>query len=531
MRYIDINSFTMLGIGGKGSFYIAKYLLLLGKELIGYDLKSSERTLELEKLGAKITYSNPSVKERFNTQGYIYSNDLPQKLQEDINLSNKEIPSFEVGELYHKMVDDYESSKLTTEQEKAFKESNIAPLYKIDRSKMKYIGVTGTDGKTTTCTMIYHILLESGFKPALITTVSAKIGSEDIDTGFHTTTPSSQELYFLIKKAELANCTHLILETTSHGLIQGRIMGLKFDAVGYTNITEEHLDYHKTWENLAYAKSLLIRNHSRIDTKVVLNKDDSRSFGYLKDLHRYISYSTNDSQADYVGTEIVEDTDNISFSVVMGNESVKVSIPILGVYNVSNFLAACSIVNSLEQISIEEIPNYIKNFKTIRGRMEVIQTYPFTVIVDYAHTPNALINALKTVQSIPHTSIIHVFGSAGQRDFYKRPVMGKISNENCDITILTAEDPRLESLKDINDQIETGWKEGNNTKGTLIRFDDDQKNVKVREDAIQKALDIAKKEDVIIITGKAHEMSLCFGQEEYPWNDIEQVKKLLNIKI
>jgi UDP-N-acetylmuramoyl-L-alanyl-D-glutamate--2,6-diaminopimelate ligase len=528
MEYRNLNSFTILGIGGKGAYYIAKYLLLLGKSIIGYDLKSNERTLELEKLGAKITYSNPDLNSRFTTEGYIYSNDLPPKLQNSIHSSNSGLPALEVGEMYHKIVDDYEDNGLTGDEVRAFKQSNIAPLYDIDTDKMKYIAVTGTDGKTTTCTMIYHLLKKNGFKPALVTTVSAKIGEDDIDTGFHTTTPSSQEVYALIKKAEDASCTHMILETTSHGLLQGRIMGLKFDAVGYTNITEEHLDYHKSWENLAFAKSLLIRKHTKLESKVVLNTDDSRSFGYLKDLHRYLSYSTTDNSADYLADKIEESDHDIQFTLSNKKNSVKVTIPILGRYNVSNFLAACGVVNSLENMSLEKISEGIRDFETIRGRMEVIQTAPFTVIVDYAHTPNALENVLKSVKKLTSGKIINVFGSAGQRDFYKRPIMGKISNENSDITILTAEDPRLESLAEINDQIESGWKEGNNKEGQLIRFDDISNNVAVRRDAIQKALDIARDGDLVIITGKAHEMSLCFSQTEYPWNDIDEVKKLLN---
>jgi UDP-N-acetylmuramoyl-L-alanyl-D-glutamate--2,6-diaminopimelate ligase len=528
MSYRDYKSFTILGIGGKGAYYVTKYLLLLGKRVIGYDLKSNERTVELEKLGAKITYSNPELDSSFTTDAYIYSNDLPQKLQSSIHESNSKLPALEVGEIYHKIVESYEDKDLSEEEVKAFKESNIGPLYDIDPGNMKFIAVTGTDGKTTTCTMVYHLLVKNGFKPALITTVSAKIGDEDIDTGFHTTTPSSQEVYELIKKAQQANCTHMILETTSHGLSQGRIMGLKFDAVGYTNITEEHLDYHKTWENLAYVKSLLIRKHSNLETIVVLNADDSRSFGYLKDLHRYISYSTTDTSADYFAKDIVEGRSELKFSLSDKKSGVEVTIPILGSYNISNFLAACSIVSKLEGIGLEEIAKDIQDFKTIEGRMEVIQTTPFTVIVDYAHTPNALKNALMSVQSLTRGSIIHIFGCAGQRDFYKRPVMGKISNEYSDVTILAAEDPRLEVLSEINDQIESGWKEGKNKEGQLIRFDDVSNNVKNRRDAIQKGLDIAKEGDVVIITGKAHENSLCFSQTEYPWNDIDETEKILH---
>jgi UDP-N-acetylmuramoyl-L-alanyl-D-glutamate--2,6-diaminopimelate ligase len=180
-----------------------------------------------------------------------------------------------------------------------------------------------------------------------------------------------------------------------------------------------------------------------------------------------------------------------------------------------------------ESIEIKDIVNSIKNFKTVKGRMQLIQSEPFKVFIDFAHTPNATLEALKSVRSITNGRVIHVFGCAGLRDASKRYKMGKISNELADISILTAEDPRTESLKDINDEIERGWREGKK-KSELIRFDYDDKDVEVRKDAIKKALEIAQKDDTVIITGKAHEQSLCFGDIEYEWNDIEETEKLLS---
>lgn len=528
MGYRDMNSYTILGIGGKGAYFVAKYLRLIGKQVYGYDLKQSEKTEELQSLGCLITYSNPNEGEHLNTDSYIYSNDLPQSLQKRIKNENIHIQGYEVGEIYHMILDDYESGVLSNEEIRAFVKSGIAPLYEIDCSKMKYIGITGTDGKTTSCTMVYHMLKEAGFKPALVTTVSAKIGDMNIDTGFHTTTPSSQEIYDLILKAEESGCTHMILETTSHGLAQGRIMGLKFDAIGYTNITEEHLDYHKTWENLLDAKSLLIKKHTKENAIVVLNMDDERAYERLDSIHEHISYSKI-YDTDYYAQDIKEDEYGLHFKFKHIDASVDTEIPILGEYNISNFLLASSIVSELENISLESISKSISSFSTIEGRMQIIQKEPFMVIVDYAHTPNALENVLKSVRGYTNGKVINVFGTAGHRDFYKRPLMGKISNELADITILTAEDPRLESLKDINDQIEKGWREGSNSNGELIRYDDDQHNVEVRREAIKKGVELATEGDLVIITGKAHERSLCFGQVEYDWNDIDEVKKILNL--
>jgi len=529
MNYINIKQVSILGIGGKGAYYVAKFLLLIGVNVIGYDIKKTQKTLELSRLGAKINYRNPFQGEHLEGDFFLYSNDLPQKIQKAIKGDNQDMQSIEIGHFYHQITDEYESGLMNDKVKEAFIKSEIAPLYQIDQSKMRYLAVTGTDGKTSTCSMIYHILKSAGYKPALITTVSCIIDDKEIDTGFlHTTTPSSQEIAKIIKIAEDAECTHMIIESTSHGLEQGRLAGLKFQEVGYTNITSEHLDYHKTWNNYCHAKSLLISKHLIADGMAILNKDDS-SFEILSKIApKYKTYSKT-GKADLACNNINEDENGLSFSLQCESKQCKVSLPILGEYNVSNFMCAVLLCQQ-EGISVEDCIKSIADFKTVKGRMEVLQKYPFEVIVDYAHTPNALFEVLNSIKKNRNAGrIINIFGCAGHRDFYKRSMMGKISNELADITILTAEDPRLENLKEINDQIELGWHKGSNNEGKLIRFDDISNNVVNRRDAIKKGLELAKEGDTVIITGKAHEKSLCFGQTEYPWNDIEETKLLLSI--
>jgi UDP-N-acetylmuramoyl-L-alanyl-D-glutamate--2,6-diaminopimelate ligase len=529
MNYSEIKKVSILGIGGKGSYYVAKFLALVGVEIIGYDIKKSEKTEELETLGVHINYRNPDVGERLDGDFFLYSNDLPQKIQEVIKQDNQGLESIEIGHFYHQITDDYESGLMNDNEKMAFVKSEIAPLYLVDQTKMKYMAVTGTDGKTSTCTMIYHILKNAGFKPALITTVACIINDEEIDTGFlHTTTPSSQEVAHIIKIAEDAKCTHIIIESTSHGLEQGRLAGLKFEEVGYTNITSEHLDYHKTWENYCHAKSLLISKHLKTSGMVILNKDD-KSFEVLSNIaSKYQTYSRI-ADADLVCINLNEDEKGLMFTLQAKDQRYEVKLPILGEYNTSNFMCAVLLCQQ-EGISIEDSIKSIANFETVKGRMQILQKQPFEVIVDYAHTPNALFEVLSSIKKHKQRGrIINVFGVAGHRDFYKRPMMGKISNELADITILTAEDPRLESLKEINDQIESGWNEGNNKDAELIRFDDVSNNVANRRDAIKKGLELAKEGDTVVITGKAHEKSLCFGQTEYPWSDIEETQKLLSI--
>lgn len=523
MKYSETKKTTILGIGGEGAYYLAKFLFLLGVQVEGFDMKESERTKELEGLGAKINYRNPE-EEVFDTDFYIFSSNIPSNILEKVFRANPKLEKYEVGEFYHKLVKDYENNLLNEKEKDAFLKSDIAPLFNIDLCKMRYISVTGTDGKTTTSTMVYHMLKENGFKPALITTVAAYIGNEQIDTGFHTTTPTAQNMFELIKKAEKNKCTHIIIESTSHGLEQGRLAGIKFDNVGYTNITTEHLDYHKTRERYFEAKALLITDHLKEDGSVILNMDDE-SFVKLKKITKdYTSYSI-EKEADFYATDILEHEDSIFLKV----NGLECTLPLIGLFNVSNFLCALSIC-SKEGIPLEDLLSSIASLQPVVGRMEVLQQKPFVVIVDFAHTSNSTLNALKSAKKLVKDGgrLIHVFGCAGQRDSGKRYEMGKTSNEYADITILTAEDPRFESLKNINDEIERGWRDGGNKETTIFRFDDDTVNVKVRRDAIRKAFDLAQENDVIIITGKSHESSLCFGNVEYDWNDIDEVTDLVN---
>lgn len=513
---------TVLGIGGEGAYYLTKFLVALGVQVEGFDVKEGERTKELEDLGVKINYRNPE-EEVFDTDFYIFSSNIPSAILDKVTKANPTLPKFEVGEFYHKLVKEYENNLLNEKEKEAFLKSNIAPLFNIDLEKMRYISVTGTDGKTTTSTMIYHMLKKNGFKPALITTVAAYIGDEQIDTGFHTTTPTAQNLFELIKKAEENECTHIIIESTSHGLEQGRLAGIKFDNVGYTNITMEHLDYHKTLERYFQSKALLITEHLKENGKVTLNADDD-SFEKLKNMTKeYSSYSIS-KEADFYGLDIVEYEDNMTLKV----NGLECTLPLIGLFNVSNFLCALSICSN-EGVALEDLLKSIATFQPVVGRMEVLQQKPFVVIVDFAHTSNSTLNALKAAKKLVKdgSRLIHVFGCAGQRDPGKRFNMGKTSNEYADISILTAEDPRFESLKDINDEIERGWREGGNKEAEIFRFDDDTINIQVRRDAILKAFELAKENDVIIITGKSHESSLCFGNVEYDWNDIDEVRKLI----
>jgi UDP-N-acetylmuramate-alanine ligase len=268
-----------LGIGGGAIYYIAQIFHFLGAEIIGYDISKNERTKELENLGIHINYKNKTTFPK-ETDLIIYTNALSDNLINKIIKKNTKPLILEAGQFSKLLLNKIERNNLTNIEKIAVEKANFAPLFNYDLGKTKVIGVTGTDGKTTTSTMIYHMLKSLGYNPGLISTVSAKINNKDIDTGLHTTTPSAQELQKILQIMKDKKCTHIVLETTSHALDTGRVAGLKFDIAVYTNITNEHLDYHKTWLNYAKTKAKLLQSLNK-NGKVLLNKDDQKSYKFL----------------------------------------------------------------------------------------------------------------------------------------------------------------------------------------------------------------------------------------------------------
>lgn len=367
--------------------------------------------------------------------------------------------------------------------------------------KLKVIGVTGTDGKTTTSSLIYHILTTAGFKASLITSVSAKIGDKEYDTGFHVTTPDPKAVQKFIKKAVSVGSEYLVLETTSHALDQNRVFGCNYLMAVITNVTHEHLDYHKTYENYVKTKAKLFKKVKYS----VINIDD-KSYDYLKKVAsgQIITYGLNRGNYN------------------LRNFKFETRLP--GTYNKYNCLAAISAAKSL-RIDDSTIKKALSSFKPVLGRMDEVKNNQsasrrIKIIIDFAHTPNALEVALKTAKGMIKNNgkLISVFGSAGLRDQTKRPLMGKAASASADVIILTAEDPRTERLNDIINQIAQGIKE---TKVKLYKIPNRQEAINF---AIQKA---ARPGDVIMFTGKGHEKSMCFGNTEYPWSDYEAVQKAL----
>lgn len=365
--------------------------------------------------------------------------------------------------------------------------------------KLKIIGVTGTDGKTTTANLIYWILKTAGKKVGLISTVSAKIGEKEYDTGFHVTNPEPIPLQKFLRLMVDKDCQWVVLEVTSHGLDQKRVAGIKFEVGVLTNITHEHLDYHKSLQNYIKAKSKLFTS-SKVS---VLNKDDD-SF------ERVIKVINGSSKIVPYG-----------YLSLKGKVKGAVQARFPEEYNQVNAAAAVTVAKILG-IDEKYIVQSIKVFPRVPGRMEEIKNdKEIRIIIDFAHTPNALNQVLSTLkkQKSAGSRLIAVFGCAGERDTAKRPMMGEISARLADFSVFTAEDPRSEDASKIISQMTDGVKRVKGAKfykiperGEAISF------------AIQK---IAEKGDIVVICGKGHEKSMAYGKREYPWSDHEAVRRSL----
>lgn len=377
----------------------------------------------------------------------------------------------------------------------------MAEKYDHPEKKLFKIGVTGTDGKTTTATLIYEMLSRAGIKTGLITTVAAKIGTLDFDTGFHVTTSDPDELFKFLDMMVKEGLTHVVLETTSHALDQHRTADMAFEIAVITNITHEHLDYHQNFANYRAAKAKILHGARY----AVLNQDDP-SFEWLS-------------------SQVKGPTKIVPFTKWPDDRR---SLALAGDYNLSNIAAAVAVAKSLG-VSNQEL-EVIKSFTGVPGRMEEIKLgQQFRVIVDFAHTPNALEQVLFTLRKqlfLPLDSardenkLILIFGCAGLRDHTKRPLMGSAAAKYADKVIVTAEDPRTEKLEDIYQQIMSGVR--SSVFGKVTREDD-------RQQAINTAIKMAKPGDIVVITGKGHEQSMCFGTTETPWSDKQAVEKALKM--
>jgi UDP-N-acetylmuramoyl-L-alanyl-D-glutamate--2,6-diaminopimelate ligase len=404
--------------------------------------------------------------------------------------------------------------------------------------KLVMIGITGTDGKTTTANIIFNILQTAGFQTGMISTVNAVIGEETLDTGLHVTTPDASELHGYLAQMVETGITHVVLEATSHGLAQHRLSACDFDIAVVTNIAHEHLDYHGTYEEYRATKARLFTalehgypKKNNPERGAVLNLDDI-SFQYLSSVSSstQITYGITQN-ADVKSKSVRESISGLDF-IVEGNnvhhKSFRFSVftPLIGRYNISNCLAAIAATKGIMNLPGDMIQKGISTMTGVPGRMERIKIgQEFIAIVDFAHTPNALKNALTAARALTDGKVIAIFGSAGLRDKAKRRLMAEISAELADITILTAEDPRTESLQFILSEMAEALKTKNGVEGDTFWLIPD------RGEAIRFAVELAEPGDLVIACGKGHEQSMCFGETEYAWDERVAMRAALSERL
>lgn len=404
-----------------------------------------------------------------------------------------------------------------------------AAFYGFPSRQLMVFGVTGTNGKTTTTHLLHSILKKaSDGKAGFISTIGADFGEANADTGLHVTTPTAPEIQQYLAQMVEAGLTHVVLEMTSHGLEQGRLVGVDIDVAVITNITHEHLDFHGSFENYRDAKAIMFRMLSESFRKKgvpklsILNADDP-SYEYFTQIEadKVVSYSIY-AESDNRVTDIAYGVSATDFQI--GN--TKYSLRLVGEFNVYNALAAVSAAYAVG-IGVPLIRRGLKAVKSVSGRMERIDKgQDFIALVDFAHTPDALKKAIQAARIMlnPENRLIIVFGSAGLRDIEKRYLMAEVAANYADMTVLTAEDPRTESLDMILQMMAEGCIEQGGIEGeTFIRVPD-------RGEAIYRACQMAKAGDMVMACGKGHEQSMCFGTIEYPWDDRKAMRAALRGK-
>lgn len=388
--------------------------------------------------------------------------------------------------------------------------------------KLIMIGVTGTNGKTTTTFLIEKILKSNGYKVGLIGTIMNKIGDRVYPV--KNTTPESLDLQMLLKEMVDQDVTHTVMEVSSHALELDRVAGVEFDTAVFTNITQDHLDFHLNMENYLSAKTKLFSNLNRYSDKKrikvgIINVDDASSQSLVQSTSgKVLTYGIN-NKADVVASNINLQAGGVSFDVSTPDQDFFLELKITGLFNVYNALAAIC-VGLTENIDPDDIKRALETVKGVPGRLEPVDVgQDFSVLVDYAHTPDGLENIIKAAREFTGGRVITVFGCGGDRDRKKRPIMGEIAGRLSDYSIVTSDNPRTEDPLFIVSEVESGVRKAvDRTRYSVIPD---------RREAIAHAVKMAEPGDVVLIAGKGHETYQIVGETVLHFDDREVARELL----
>ncbi|MEN1934427.1 UDP-N-acetylmuramoyl-L-alanyl-D-glutamate--2,6-diaminopimelate ligase [Paenibacillus sp. 102] len=388
--------------------------------------------------------------------------------------------------------------------------------------KLHLIGITGTNGKTTTSHIMDEIMRAHGHKTGLIGTINMKIGDETFEV--KNTTPDALTLQQTFHRMVEQNVNSAVMEVSSHALDLGRVHGCDYDVAVFTNLTQDHLDYHKTMEEYKHAKGLLFAQlgnsyHHNREKYAVLNTDDPAAEEYMRSTAATVITYGIDTHSDIMAKDIVMTSGGTRFTLVTPSESVNITMKLIGKFNVYNVLAAIAAA-LVSGVTLQTIIHVVTNLTGVPGRFEVVDGgQDYTVIVDYAHTPDSLENVLTTAKQFAKGNVYCIVGCGGDRDRTKRPIMAGVATEYATHAILTSDNPRSEDPKVILDDMLTGAK-GNNYEVIVDR-----------KEAIFHAVSEAKAEDIIIIAGKGHETYQIIGKEVHHFDDREIAKEAITERL
>lgn len=401
-----------------------------------------------------------------------------------------------------------------------------ALVYGFPAKKLRVIGITGTNGKTTSCFLIASILEAAGHRVGMATTVRFKIGAKEWLNDKNMTTLSPFALQKLLRQMVKEECEFVVLEATSHAIDQKRIWGIPFEVIGLTNLTHEHLDYHGTFEDYKKTKGRLFNQPHRI---AVINRDDPSADYFLKlGISRKITFGI-EKKADISAKKIFEEPEGSIFIIISPAGQIAINLKLPGFFNVQNALLAVTVAEGLG-IDLERIKEGLEKVEAVPGRMEKV-TVPaakqdFTVIVDYAHSPDALQKLYQTIRNSTRARIIAVFGATGDRDKSKRPLMGAIAGRLCDVVFVTDEEPYSEEPMAIIKMVAEGVPRGGGRKNPKKR-DENFFIVPDRAEAIEKAIDMAQRGDTVLVTGMGAQVYKNIKGKKIPWSDKEVIEEKL----